>query len=151
MEQSKTNRGEVLAMTAEIVGAHASNNSLDRRGLLDLIDGVFATLSGLTADGAADGTPTPAVPVKKSVTPDYLICLEDGRKLKMLKRHLMTAYGMTPEQYRAKWGLKPDYPMVAPNYSERRQALAKAIGLGRKPAPVAAGKVRAPRVRRPAA
>jgi predicted transcriptional regulator len=75
------------------------------------------------------------VPIKRSVTDDYIVCLEDGKKLKMLKRHLMTAYGMTPEAYRAKWGLRPDYPMMAPNYSAQRQTLAKQIGLGRKPAP----------------
>ena len=78
---------------------------------------------------------TPAVPIKRSVTDDHIVCLEDGKKLKMLKRHLMTDHGLTPEQYRARWGLKPDYPMVAPNYSAQRQALAKQIGLGRKPAP----------------
>ena len=80
---------------------------------------------------------TPAVPIKKSVTDDYIVCLEDGKKLKMLKRHLMTAYNMTPEEYRAKWGLRPDYPMVAPNYTAKRQELAKKIGLGRKPRVVA--------------
>ena len=95
---------------------------------------MFDKLSALASDEAP--TPvelTPAVPIKRSVTDDYIVCLEDGKKLKMLKRHLMTAYGMTPEEYRAKWGLKPDYPMVAPNYARKRQELAKKIGLGRKP------------------
>ena len=96
---------------------------------------MFDTLNALASEEAP--TPaelTPAVPIKTSVTDDYIVCLEDGKKLKMLKRHLMTAYGMTPEEYRAKWGLKPDYPMVAPNYAAKRQELAKKIGLGRKPA-----------------
>ena len=99
-----------------------------------LIQSVFSKLTEL-AQG--EETPsvelTPAVPIKKSVTDDYIVCLEDGKKLKMLKRHLMTSYGMTPEEYRAKWGLKADYPMVAPNYAAKRQELAKKIGLGRKP------------------
>ena len=99
-----------------------------------LIQTVFDTLSRLGSDEPEVSVElTPAVPIKRSVTDDYIICLEDGKKLKLLKRHLMTAYGMTPEQYRAKWGLKHDYPMVAPNYALKRQELAKRIGLGRKP------------------
>ena len=94
---------------------------------------MFDKLSALAEDEPAPTELTPAVPIKKSVTDDYIICLEDGKKLKMLKRHLMTAYGMTPEEYRAKWGLKADYPMVAPNYARKRQELAMKIGLGRKP------------------
>jgi len=132
------NRSEILALTTEIVSAHISNNSIPRDDVLQLIQSVFDKLN--TLGSGEEATPielTPAVPVKKSVTDDYLICLEDGKKLKMLKRHLMTAYGMTPEDYRAKWGLKPDYPMVAPNYAQKRQELAIKIGLGRKP-PIAA-------------
>ena len=98
-----------------------------------LIQSVFDTLSGLGAEEAAPAALTPAVPIRRSVTDDHIICLEDGKKLKMLKRHLMTVYGMTPQEYRAKWGLPHDYPMVAPSYARTRQELAKAIGLGRKP------------------
>jgi predicted transcriptional regulator len=99
-----------------------------------LIQSVFEKLNALASDEAPTRVElTPAVPIKRSVTDDYIVCLEDGKKLKMLKRHLMTAYNMTPEEYRAKWGLKPDYPMVAPNYAAKRQELAKKIGLGRKP------------------
>ena len=98
-----------------------------------LIQTVFDTLNGLGSEEAAPAALTPAVPIKRSVTDDYIVCLEDGKKLKMLKHHLMTAYSMTPEEYRAKWGLKPDYPVVAPNYAAKRQELAKKIGLGRKP------------------
>jgi len=99
-----------------------------------LIQSVYSKLSELAQGEEAPSVElTPAVPVKKSVTDDYIVCLEDGKKLKMLKRHLMTSYGMTPEEYRAKWGLKADYPMVAPNYAAKRQELAKKIGLGRKP------------------
>jgi predicted transcriptional regulator len=137
-EQQPINRSELLALTTEIVSAQVSNTSTGRESLGNLIQSVFDTLSGL---GSEDLTPvelTPAVPIKKSITDDYIICLEDGKKLKMLKRHLMTAYGMTPEQYRAKWGLRHDYPMVAPNYSAKRQELAKKIGLGRKRAEVPA-------------
>ena len=98
-----------------------------------LIQSVFDTLSGLGAEEAGSAALTPAVPIKRSVTDDYIVCLDDGKKLKMLKRHLMTAYNMTPGEYRAKWGLKADYPMVAPNYALKRQELAKKIGLGRRP------------------
>ena len=125
---------EILALTAEIVSAHLANNSVTQNDVAGLIQSVFSKLTEL-AQG--EETPsvelTPAVPIKKSVTDDYIVCLEDGKKLKMLKRHLMTSYGMTPEEYRAKWGLKADYPMVAPNYAAKRQELAKKIGLGRKP------------------
>ena len=101
-----------------------------------LIQSVFDTLRGLAADEPVTAVElTPAVPIRRSVTDDHIVCLEDGKKLKMLKRHLMSDHGMTPEAYRAKWGLRPDYPMVAPNYSAQRQALAKQFGLGRKPAP----------------
>lgn len=125
------NRSELLALTSEIVSAHVGNNAVG--DVATLIQSVFDALSGLGSEEASPAALTPAVPIKRSVTDDYIVCLEDGKKLKMLKRHLMTAYGMTPEEYRAKWGLKPDYPMVAPNYAAKRQELAKKIGLGRKP------------------
>jgi predicted transcriptional regulator len=139
-------RGEFLALTAEIVSSHVSNNSTGPESLPDLIQSVFDKLTALTSDEPAPTELTPAVPIKKSVTDDYIVCLEDGKKLKMLKRHLMTAYDMTPEQYRAKWGLKADYPMVAPSYARKRQELAKKIGLGRKPRVVEAEA--APRAKR---
>lgn len=122
---------DLLALTADIVSSHVANNSVAVNDLPQLIQNVYATLSGLTTpQPAPDVRPEPAVPVRQSIKPDYIICLEDGKKLKMLKRHLMTAYGMTPDDYRAKWGLPADYPMVAPNYAESRRQLAKSIGLG---------------------
>lgn len=130
-------RSQLLALTAEIVAAHVSNNRLDAAELPALIRQIYATLAGIGAEPGGDAArpaadrPAPAVPVKKSVTPDYIVCLEDGRKLKMLKRHLMSHYKLTPEQYRERWGLPADYPMVAPNYAIRRQVLAKKIGLGK--------------------
>jgi predicted transcriptional regulator len=129
-------KSELLALTAEIVAAHVSNNKLDASELPGLIRQVYGTLAGIGGNGAAmrekaPERPTPAVAVKKSVMPDYIICLEDGKKLKMLKRHLMSHYGLTPEQYRERWGLPADYPMVAPNYALQRRALAKKIGLGK--------------------
>jgi len=127
-------RSEVLALTVEIVSAYAGNNVLGNAEVPELMGAVFAKLNELsTGEKAIPETQTPAVPVRRSVTDDYIVCLEDGKKLKTLKRHLMTAYGMTPAEYRAKWGLKPDYPMVAPAYAAKRQELAKKIGLGRKP------------------
>jgi predicted transcriptional regulator len=132
--ETSPDRHELLALTVEIVSAYAGSNALDKAAMPDLIGAVFAKLNELATDEKPlPETLTPAVPIKKSVTDDYIVCLEDGKKLKMLKRHLMTAYGMSPEEYRAKWGLKPDYPMVAPNYAAKRQELAKTIGLGRKP------------------
>ncbi len=144
-EDPKLERGEILALTAEIVSSHVSNNSTGHESLPELIQSVFDKLTALASDEPAPTALTPAVPIRKSVTDDYIVCLEDGRKLKMLKRHLMTAYGMTPEQYRAKWGLKADYPMVAPAYARKRQELAKKIGLGRKPRVAEA----APKAKRP--
>ena len=133
-EDNGISRSELLALTCEIVSAHLANNSVGREEVAPLIQSVFDTLSALASDEApASIEQTPAVPIKRSVTNDYIVCLEDGKKLKMLKRHLMTAYGMTPEAYRGKWGLKPDYPMVAPSYAAKRQELANKIGLGRKP------------------
>lgn len=128
-------KSELLALTAEIVAAHVSNNRLDAGELPGLIRQVYLTLAGIDGSSAAPQRaperPAPAVSPKKSVTPDYIVCLEDGKKLKMLKRHLMSHYGFTPEQYRERWNLPPDYPMVAPNYALHRQALAKKIGLGK--------------------
>ncbi|MEO0819691.1 MAG: MucR family transcriptional regulator [Pseudomonadota bacterium] len=133
MADGSTDHNELLALTSEIVSAHVSHNPVPSAELPGLIESVFETLSQL---GEPEPEPEielkPAVPVKKSVTDDHIICLEDGKKLKMLKRHLKTAYDMTPEDYRAKWNLPPDYPMVAPNYAAKRQELAKKIGLGRK-------------------
>lgn len=133
-EEQTIEKGEILALTSEIVSSHVSNNSVPSAEVPDLIQTVFAKLNELAIDATEKVEELiPAVPIKKSITTDYIVCLEDGKKLKMLKRHLMTAYGMTPEDYRAKWGLKHDYPMVAPSYAAKRQELAKKIGLGRKP------------------
>ena len=123
-------RGELLELTAEIVVAHVGNNSLGVGDLPTLIESVYGTLTNLGNRPAAPEAPKPAVPIKRSVFPDYIVCLENGKKLKMLKRHLKTAYNMTPEEYRERWGLPADYPMVAPNYAEHRSNLAKEIGLG---------------------
>jgi predicted transcriptional regulator len=129
-------KSELLSLTADIVAAHVSNNRVESADLPALIRQVYGTLSGLDGAFPAVATvapaekPQPAVPLKKSIAPDYIICLEDGKKLKMLKRHLMSHYNMTPEQYRERWNLPSDYPMVAPNYALQRQALAKKIGLG---------------------
>lgn len=126
-------REEMLALTTEIVSAYVSNNTLPTAELSGLIEQVFRTLSNVTAGNTTLGDrPQPAVPIKKSVMPDYIVCLEDGKKLKMLKRHLKTAYNMSPEEYRERWGLPSDYPMVAPSYAVRRSKLAKDIGLGKR-------------------
>lgn len=127
------NKDELLRMTANIVGAYVSHNSVPSASIPDLIRSVHQALEGThgTAPVLAPEL-KPAVPVKKSVTPEYIVCLEDGRKLKMLKRYLRTTYNMTPDDYRAKWGLPPDYPMVAPNYAEQRSSFAKQIGLGKR-------------------
>jgi predicted transcriptional regulator len=123
----------LITLTADIVAAHVSNNSVAVNDLPQLIQNVYGALSGL-GDKAPEPEVKlePKVPIRSSVKPDYLVCLEDGKKLKMLKRHLMTHYNMTPDQYRQKWGLAADYPMVAPNYAEQRRTLAKSIGLGTK-------------------
>ena len=123
---------ELLELTTEIVSAHVSNNTLPVNELPQLIQDVYRTLSAVGGTVMPSEKPQPAVPVKKSVTPDYIICLEDGKKLKMLKRHLKTAYNLTPDDYRERWGLPRDYPMVAPNYAKHRSSLAKKIGLGTK-------------------
>jgi predicted transcriptional regulator len=125
--------GAILRMTADIVSAYVSKNVLPATQIPEVISTVFSSLAGL---GGAPREPQaepqkPAVPIKKSVTPEYIVCLEDGKKLKMLKRHLRSTYGMTPDEYRSKWALPPDYPMVAPNYAAQRSEFAKKIGLGR--------------------
>ena len=120
-----------VTLTVQIVAAHVSNNRVAVDGLPRLIEEVYKTLAEADASSVATPErPRPVVPIKKSVTPDYIICLEDGKKLKMLKRHLRSAYNLTPEEYRERWGLAPDYPMVAPNYTKQRRRLAKQIGLG---------------------
>jgi predicted transcriptional regulator len=123
----------VLGLTAQIVAAHVSNNPVSPDALPSLIQEVYKTLSGVGREPSEPERPQPAVPVKRSIFQDYIVCLEDGKKLKMLKRHLRTAYNMSPEQYRDRWGLAPDYPMVAPSYARHRSSLAKKIGLGTKP------------------
>lgn len=134
-----TNNSELqetlITLTADIVAAHVSNNSVAVSDIPALISNVHTALTALGGAPAPEPAPRaePAVSIRASIKPDYIVCLEDGKKLKMLKRHLMTHYGMTPDQYRAKWGLAADYPMVAPNYAEQRRMLAVKIGLGRKP------------------
>jgi len=138
---SETTPKSVLALTARIVSAHVAHNPVAAKDLGALIQSVYGALSGAApglaaapapsaAPQAAKERPRPAVPIAKSVFDTHIVCLEDGRKLKMLRRHLQTAYGLSPEQYRVRWGLDPDYPMVAPEYAKRRSNLAKAIGLG---------------------
>jgi predicted transcriptional regulator len=123
----------LITLTADIVSAHVSNNSVAVSDLPLLIQNVHNALNGLGSRQEEPAPrPEPAVSIRSSIKPDYIVCLEDGKKLKMLKRHLMTHYGMTPDEYRQKWGLNADYPMVAPNYAEQRRTLAKKIGLGTK-------------------
>jgi predicted transcriptional regulator len=134
-EQSAPKEAEegLLRMTADVVAAYVSNNTLPTGQLAEVISAVYKSLralDGQTLESQSEPL-KPAVAVRKSITPDYLVCLEDGKKLKMLKRHLRSTYSMTPEDYRQKWGLPADYPMVAPNYAEQRSAFAKKIGLGR--------------------
>ncbi len=129
----KPNANELLELTTEIVSAHVGNNAIALGDMPQLIQDVYKTLAIMGTTPAVPERPKPAVSIKKSVFPDYVVCLEDGKKLKMLKRHLKTAYNMTPDQYRERWGLPPEYPMVAPNYAKHRSALAKKIGLGTRP------------------
>jgi predicted transcriptional regulator len=139
---------DLLELTAHIVSAYVEKNRLPASGLGDLIASVSASISGLGQPAVPVAAPLiPAVNPKKSVTPDFIICLEDGKKFKSLKRHIGVHFGLTPDAYRAKWGLPADYPMVAPNYAASRSQLAKAIGLGRKAAPPAppAKKARKPK------
>ena len=125
-------RSELLTLTSDIVSSHVANNSVAMADVPNLIEQVFNSLEKLGSAEVEEVSekPKPAIPIRRSVTPDYIVCLEDGKKLKMLKRHLRTAYNMTPEEYRDRWGLPADYPMVAPNYAVQRRDLAKKIGLG---------------------
>ncbi len=132
METTNVIDETLITLTSDIVAAHVSNNSVAVSDLPLIINNVHDALTGLSSRKAEQAKPEPAVPVKSSIKPDYIVCLEDGKKLKMLKRHLMTHYGQTPDDYRTKWGLPSSYPMVAPNYAEQRRKLAKAIGLGKK-------------------
>jgi predicted transcriptional regulator len=132
MEATDNPNDALIALTADIVSAHLSNNSVALNDVPSLITNVHVALSGLSANGSQGPAKKlePAVSIRSSVKPDFIVCLEDGKKLKMLKRHLMTHYNLTPEEYRQRWGLPADYPMVAPNYAEQRRTLAKSIGLG---------------------
>jgi predicted transcriptional regulator len=133
MTDNSQSHAELLALTADIVSSHFANNTVAPGEVPGVIESVYATLARLgTPVEAPAPKQEPAVAVRSSIKPDYIVCLEDGKKLKMLKRHLMTRYGMTPDDYRTKWGLPADYPMVAPNYAEQRRSLAKSIGLGTK-------------------
>lgn len=138
MATEQNHNQDLLAFTTEIVSAHLSNNQTAPEEIPALIQKVYRTLanvqgeSGGAGGGFAAERPQPAVPIKRSVTPEYIVCLEDGKKLKMLKRHLKTAYNMSPEEYRERWGLPADYPMVAPSYAKQRSSLAKDIGLGKR-------------------
>ena len=134
METNQNDMAEMLiTLTSDIVAAHVSNNNVDVSDVSTLINNVYSALNGLGGGTVEESRPEPAVSVRSSVKKDHLVCLEDGKKMKMLKRHLMTEHGMTPEDYRQRWGLGSDYPMVAPDYAETRRDLAKKIGLGRKP------------------
>lgn len=131
-----TPQERLLVLTSQIVSAHVSHNNVNADALPHLINAVYQSLRGinqLTAIIVPDKRPEPAVSPRRSVFPEYIVCLDDGKKLKMLKRHLKTSYGLTPEQYRERWNLPPDYPMVAPNYAKQRSRLAKQIGLGTTP------------------
>lgn len=121
----------IIEYASDIVSAYVSNNPIQSTELPDLIREVHSTLKDLREASVAEATPEPAVAIKKSITDDFLICLEDGKKFKSLKRHLRSKYGMSPEEYREKWGLPYDYPMVAPSYARKRSALAKEMGLGK--------------------
>jgi predicted transcriptional regulator len=135
MDNSEADMNETLiTLTSDIVAAHVSNNNVTVEDVPTLISSIYGALAGLgKAAVVVEKLPEPAVSIRSSIKPDYIVCLEDGKKLKMLKRHLMTHYNLTPDQYRARWSLSSDYPMVAPNYAEKRRELAKKIGLGRKP------------------
>lgn len=135
MDNFESDMAETLiTLTSDIVAAHVSNNNVDVSDVPTLISNVYGALAVLGQDeDPVEEVPEPAVSIRASIKPDYIVCLEDGTKLKMLKRYLRTNYDMTPEQYRARWNLPADYPMVAPNYAEKRRELAKKIGLGRKP------------------
>ena len=133
-ENQKLSSETLITLTSDIVAAHVGNNDVALADVPALISNVYAALAGLGEALVVEETkPEPAVSIRSSVKPDYIVCLEDGKKLKMLKRYLRTNYNMSPEEYRARWGLPADYPMVAPAYAEKRRDLAKKIGLGRKP------------------
>ena len=124
----------LITHTTDIVVSYVANNSLGADDVSSLIRGIYGTLAGLGQESAAPAArPDPAVSIRSSIKRDHIVCLEDGKKMKMLKRHLMTDHGLTPDEYRARWGLASDYPMVAPDYADKRRDLAKKIGLGRKP------------------
>ncbi len=134
MEQIEGGMGEMLiTLTSDIVTAHVSNNNVEVQDLPTLIENVYQALSGLGAEKEVEVPREPAVSIRSSIKADHIVCLEDGKKMKMLKRHLMTDHNMTPAEYRERWNLPSDYPMVAPDYAEKRRMLAKEIGLGRKP------------------
>lgn len=134
MDDAAAHNENLISLTTDIVAAHVSNNKVEIADMARLIGSVHAALAGVGAEKPAEAPQLiPAVSIRSSVKPDHIVCLEDGRKLKMLRRHLMTAFGLSPDEYRAKWGLPADYPMVAPAYAERRRELAKEIGLGRTP------------------
>ena len=150
-------KDDTRRLTVQIVSAHVGHNNVAQADLPALIAQVYGALSGLgkPVEPVGPARPEPAVAIRKSVQPDFIVCLEDGKKLKMLKRHLASAYNMTPDQYRERWGLQADYPMVAPNYAQQRSELAKTIGLGRRPsapppAPAPAPAAKTPRARKPA-
>ena len=148
---TEPNTETLLGLTADIVASHVANNNVATNDLPSLISNVYSALSGLnSAAPSKQPEQEPAVSIRSSIKPDYLVCLEDGKKLKMLKRHLMTHYQMTPSDYRAKWKLPADYPMVAPNYAAQRRKLAHDIGLGRKAAPAPAKAAPAPKAAAPA-
>ena len=132
-EASGQKTDELLKLASSIIAAYVSNNPVPVSELPSMIKSVHATLGGLSGGGQGEGTTSqkPAVPIKRSITPEYIVCLEDGKKLKMLKRYLRSNYKLSPEEYRSKWGLSADYPMVAPNYAAQRSEFAKKIGLGR--------------------
>ena len=145
-------RNELLGLTVDIVAAHVANNRVATNEVSELISQVHAALADLAQPKeTAQAAPEPAVPVRSSVKHDYIVCLEDGKKLKMLRRYLRTNYDMTPDEYRTKWGLPRDYPMVAPAYAEQRRGLAQKIGLGRKRAEPVSAPASKPRGRKPAA
>jgi predicted transcriptional regulator len=156
MENSPNSIDETLiTLTSDIIASHVSNNSVSANDLPSLISNVYGALAGLGQSApVVEAKLEPAVSVRSSIKPDYIVCLEDGKQLKMLKRHIMTRYNLTPDQYRQRWNLPADYPMVAPNYAQKRRELAKKIGLGRKPgvkmAPKPAAKPVVKRGRKPA-